>query len=466
MSVTQAPGQLRPEDAPIERPRAGTERAGAAVWPGVRLPRLPAFRDPALPLDLWDVALGRRLALLLLAVCLGYRVVVPALLSLPLVLAPEVQRWQVAVVLTAWAIHNILIVVSWSRRPLYDRSSVAVVVIDACGALAVFATLTLVARSVGAFAPVSHLTDSFGWSALVGTVGLWTWRRGVATASVLVVGTAAVPAVLVCGGVTSDWTVWASVTATHVGGTAFALAAAACVRQLFRRSVGGSHHAGIDVGAARERMRSLRLVHDRAVQTLDGVALLAATSRPQDSAQTLGRVGRLAAAESRSLRNQLRTPWPEPSVIDDTVGVTGRASRPHRTESAQVRDSHGVVRAVERVVDEARDRDQEVRLTVVTTVRPLLQPVVAAAAAGIVHEALTNARKHSGAMMATVGLTVSDDDVQLLIEDDGRGFEPSITAEGFGLSQSVRARARELGGQVSIDSGCGSGTRIRVRLPR
>jgi signal transduction histidine kinase len=54
----------------------------------------------------------------------------------------------------------------------------------------------------------------------------------------------------------------------------------------------------------------------------------------------------------------------------------------------------------------------------------------------------------------------------LMIDDDGRGFDPAAsTPEGLGLA-NLRSRVERLGGELAIDSGTGSGTTIRVRLPR
>lgn len=85
-------------------------------------------------------------------------------------------------------------------------------------------------------------------------------------------------------------------------------------------------------------------------------------------------------------------------------------------------------------------------------------------------EALSNARKHARASQATVTLTHGADAIGLDISDDGRGFEPDATGgvradgSGYGLT-SMRSRTTELGGDFGIESGNGSGTTIRMRVP-
>jgi signal transduction histidine kinase len=85
----------------------------------------------------------------------------------------------------------------------------------------------------------------------------------------------------------------------------------------------------------------------------------------------------------------------------------------------------------------------------------------------ITREALSNSARHSGASRATIRLTGDDDGLLLLIEDNGRGFDPAGVPGGEhqGLI-NMRDRAMSLGGQLEVDSAPGSGTRITVRLPR
>lgn len=85
-------------------------------------------------------------------------------------------------------------------------------------------------------------------------------------------------------------------------------------------------------------------------------------------------------------------------------------------------------------------------------------------------EALANSARHSGAQSARLCLTVTDDEVYLVVTDDGRGFEPkvalsrSINREHFGL-QGIQERARAMGGDCEIISQPNMGARIMVDLP-
>jgi signal transduction histidine kinase len=84
------------------------------------------------------------------------------------------------------------------------------------------------------------------------------------------------------------------------------------------------------------------------------------------------------------------------------------------------------------------------------------------ALAGAVSEALTNAGKHGGARSVTVYAEPDGDGrVFCSIKDDGAGFGPD-TAEGVGLTSSIRGRVGNVGGRVEVDGNPGRGTEVRL----
>ncbi|MEV6955761.1 sensor histidine kinase [Streptomyces sp. NPDC051183] len=85
----------------------------------------------------------------------------------------------------------------------------------------------------------------------------------------------------------------------------------------------------------------------------------------------------------------------------------------------------------------------------------------------IAQGALANVREHSGARTAALTLSYLGDQVVLDIADDGRGFsEPrAATGErGHGLP-AMRARVRQLGGTLTIESTAGEGTVLSAAIP-
>ncbi|MEU3406987.1 sensor histidine kinase [Streptomyces sp. NPDC006670] len=85
----------------------------------------------------------------------------------------------------------------------------------------------------------------------------------------------------------------------------------------------------------------------------------------------------------------------------------------------------------------------------------------------IAQGALANIREHSGARTAALTLSFLGDQVVLDIADDGTGFPTAPTAptdRGHGLP-AMRARVRQLGGTLTIESTPGEGTVLSASIP-
>src|SRR5918998_1377196 len=82
----------------------------------------------------------------------------------------------------------------------------------------------------------------------------------------------------------------------------------------------------------------------------------------------------------------------------------------------------------------------------------------------VLQEALTNARRHSGARNVEVGLRMEGEVLVAGVIDDGRGFDPASTRAGVGLS-AMRERVEGLGGRIEVESSPGEGTKVTLRVP-
>jgi signal transduction histidine kinase len=84
----------------------------------------------------------------------------------------------------------------------------------------------------------------------------------------------------------------------------------------------------------------------------------------------------------------------------------------------------------------------------------------------IAQEAMHNALRHANATRIDVSLTADDTVTVLRVTDDGVGFVPASTVAGrrLGLA-SMRERAKEAGGTLTVTSERGGGTTVRLELP-
>ena len=99
-----------------------------------------------------------------------------------------------------------------------------------------------------------------------------------------------------------------------------------------------------------------------------------------------------------------------------------------------------------------------------------LDPAIETNLYRIVQEALNNVFKHAKASQASVVLERRQKLVVLVIEDDGKGFDPKantkVKSSGRGLGLvSMRERAALVGGTVEIESAPGRGTTVFVKVP-
>ena len=83
----------------------------------------------------------------------------------------------------------------------------------------------------------------------------------------------------------------------------------------------------------------------------------------------------------------------------------------------------------------------------------------------IVQEALTNVAKHAGASLARVRLRRAAGRLELLVHDNGRGFDPDqVQHDRLGLF-GIQERVALLGGSFNVDTKRGRGTELQVTVP-
>ena len=122
----------------------------------------------------------------------------------------------------------------------------------------------------------------------------------------------------------------------------------------------------------------------------------------------------------------------------------------------------GLVAALEeRARQLSRPGEFDIQLRIAEPLAPLA-PGVEVATYRIAVEALTNAARHSGGRRCCLELTTGQL-LRLVITDDGHGLG-NPHGEGTGI-RTMRERARELGGRLTIEAADGAGGRVVAELP-
>ncbi len=199
---------------------------------------------------------------------------------------------------------------------------------------------------------------------------------------------------------------------------------------------------------ASERDRIAAEMHDGVMQELFSISVGLEVSKRQVASDPEAAAARLGA-----LQQQLNTSMTELRRIMYDL-------RPMRLSEL------GLAGAIEYWIhDVTADRSVVGRL-VVHGEKPTMSPAAEACLYQVAKEGVSNAVRHSGAGRFDVVLGGDEDEVSLVISDDGRGFDVDSTrrtSEGYGL-RNIRERIEREGGTIAIDSSVEGGTTITVKL--
>ena len=201
-----------------------------------------------------------------------------------------------------------------------------------------------------------------------------------------------------------------------------------------------------ELAISRERNRMARELHDTLAHTLSGLtvqleAVKAYWDVDPQVAQTLQiqalAVARNGQQETRRALKALRA-----SPLDD-LGLSGAVGELSNT---------AVVAA-----------NLQLTLTLPAAL-PVLAPDIEQVVYRIAQEAIANVTNHANARQLLVELTYTGEQLSLVVQDDGCGFEPQAVGVGhFGLT-GMHERAQLAGGQLTIRSLPGAGTRVQLLI--
>lgn len=203
-----------------------------------------------------------------------------------------------------------------------------------------------------------------------------------------------------------------------------------------------------DAAAQEERNRLARDLHDAVKQQIFAIQTSAATAEARFETDAPGaraavaqvrQSAREAMAEMEAMLEQLRVA---------PLGHTGlvEAIRKQCDALAFRTGAHVDVR-----IGQLPDEDT-------------LGPGAHEAIYRIVQEALANVGRHARARHVQVSLDATSAGLDVTVQDDGQGFEPTATSGGMGL-HNMRTRASEIGGSIDVRSTADTGTLVTLSVP-
>jgi signal transduction histidine kinase len=200
-----------------------------------------------------------------------------------------------------------------------------------------------------------------------------------------------------------------------------------------------------EAGAAAERERLAREIHDTLAQGFTSIVALAQAVEPELDSDTaaakrhvelIRTTARENLAEARAMVAELT-----PTALHD-----GTLAAAVQRQCERLSAENGI--------------DATVRVAGEIPALGMAADVVLLRAT---QESLANIRKHSQASAVTVALTPVDRGVRLSVADNGIGLADQ-RADGFGL-RGMRARATQVGGTLTVTPTPGGGTTVIVEVP-
>jgi signal transduction histidine kinase len=228
-----------------------------------------------------------------------------------------------------------------------------------------------------------------------------------------------------------------------------AFAASAATAVALAQSVQADRLRSSLSAADSERRRWARELHDETLQGLGGLRLLLSAALRREDAEQARTAMREAVehiereiANLRAIITELR-----PAALDEL----------------------GLRTAIEALLERHREQsglevESSLELPGPAKDGARLDGELETAVYRLVQEALTNVAKHARASKVRVAVGESGGgELCIEVQDDGGGFDPDTTDEGFGLS-GMHERATLAGGTLRVESGEG-GTLVTARLP-
>src|SRR6476619_3962341 len=201
----------------------------------------------------------------------------------------------------------------------------------------------------------------------------------------------------------------------------------------------------VEIGE-RERQRWAQELHDDALQGLAAIRISLATALQGEGG---GRAERIENAAEETVER-----------LEEQINKLSRLINDLRPASLERLGLLGALEALAEETSGRGDLDVGTEIEIGEKLYGEEERVVYR----FVQEALNNVLKHASAGRANVSAHLTDHQVQIVVRDDGCGFDPGSIAAGRGLV-GMRERIELLGGKIEVRSEPESGTQIAAQLP-
>lgn len=195
-----------------------------------------------------------------------------------------------------------------------------------------------------------------------------------------------------------------------------------------------------------ERQRLARELHDSVTQLLYSMTLLSGgwgvkfrrgqLDDPADHFMQIEEMSLQALKEMRLLIHQLR-----PSALEEI----------------------GLLQALQNRLDAVEQRVNVDARLCVDGIIPTLSPIMEEEIYFIIQEALNNSLRHAFSTIIQVTVQADENQLQIAVEDNGRGYDPSQPSHGMGTT-TMRDRAQAIGAQIEVNSQPNEGTKVILTM--
>ena len=221
-------------------------------------------------------------------------------------------------------------------------------------------------------------------------------------------------------------------------------AASAAIAIATAKSVEDDRHRKTVEASEQERRRWARELHDETLQELGALKVLLQGARQSGGTEALAKAVdqsidqiQLSITGLQGLITELR-----PAALDELGPGPALKALMKRVGATSGLD---IAARIDLAYEQGRDRGRHV-------------PELESAIYRLVQESLTNVVKHADAQRVEVEVGDQDEVVRIRIHDDGGGFDPAASSEGFGLL-GMRERVQMVGGELNVESEAGRAPR-------